>query len=88
MICAHVVLHLRELRQSESRALWSFLRFQHAQEAEILSDVVDHEAQQKTVVQSGQLFFFGEFVAGAEKSEQRHRADFFAVVEQALVNQS
>ena len=63
------------------------MRLQHAQKAEVLADIVDHEAQQKTVIERGQLFFFGQFVAGAEKGQERHFDDLFAIVKQPLVDQ-
>ncbi len=63
------------------------MRLQHAQETKVFNDVADHETDQEAVIERGQFFFLGQFVAGAEQSEQRHLDDFLAVVKKPLVDQ-
>ena len=43
-------------------------RLQQLQEAEVLVDVVDHEAQQEAVVERQQLVVLGQLVGGAERA--------------------
>ena len=76
-----------QLREGERRARARRLALQHAQEAEVVGDVVDDEAQQEAIVERLQLVVLRQLVAGAEEGDERHLGHLAPVVEAALVDQ-
>jgi hypothetical protein len=84
----NLLLHLCQLAKAKAGAFGLPVGFQHPEKAKIFGDIVHHKPKEKTVVKRRQLLLFGELIAGAEKSQQRNPCYLFAVVKQALVNQS
>ena len=66
------LLQLGERRERKHRGVRRRLGLNHAQEAEVLLHVADHEAHQESVVERGELVLFGKLVGGAEQRQQRH----------------
>ncbi len=60
---------------------------EHFQEAKILADVIDHEAQHEAVEQRRQLFFVGEFVGRAEHRDERDGDTLAPVVKDTFVDE-
>ena len=81
------VLQLDERGERERRRPRRRLRPEHPQEAEILLHVAEHEAQQKAIVERGELVFFRELVGSAEQRGQRDLLDRSPVVKETLVHE-
>ena len=64
----HIGAGRGELVERQRRADLRRLRLQELQEAEVLADVVDDEAQQEAVVERQQLVVLGQLVGGAERA--------------------